>query len=144
MKSDKEVQRDRGAEEQRGRLRRRYRLTVKGRIKRSRDFQAVYSVRCRAEDERLIVYVGPGKVGHSRLGLSVGKKVGSAVRRNRTKRTLREAYRLSQHDLPGPWDYVLIPRVGVAASTEQYRESLMRLSLELQRRLEKSGPGGNN
>ena len=128
----------------RSNLQRRYRLTVKGRIKRSGDFQAVYSMRCRAEDERLIVYVGPSVLGQSRLGLSVGRKVGSAVRRNRTKRTLREAYRLIQHELPGPWDYVLIPRAGVKATTGQYRESLMRLGLKLQRRLEKSRQNGKN
>ena len=142
MKDKKEAQRHKGTEAQRSCLGRRYRLTDKGRIKRSRDFQAVYSVRCRAEDERLIVYVRPNEVGRSRLGLSVGRKVGSAVRRNRTKRTLREAYRLSQHDLPGPCDYVMIPRAGVKATTGQYRESLMRLCSKLQRRLGKSPQSG--
>ena len=114
------------------------------RLKKPREFEAVYSMRCRAEDERLIVYVRANEVGQSRLGLSVGRKVGSAVIRNRTKRTMREAYRLSQHELPGPWDYVLIPRSGVKATTGQYRESLVRLGSKLQRRLEKIGPSGKN
>ena len=123
---------------------RRYRFAVEQRLKKSGEFEAVYSWRCRAEDERLIVYVRPNEIGQSRLGLSVGRKVGSAVIRNRTKRTMREAYRLSQHELPGPWDYVLIPRSGVKATTGQYRESLMRLGSKLQRRLEKIGPSGKN
>lgn len=46
--------------------------------------------------------------GH-RLGLSVSKEHGRAVRRNKIKRILREAFRLSRPRLPGQYDVILIP-----------------------------------
>ena len=46
----------------------------------------------------------------ARLGVSVGKDHGGAVRRNKLKRLLREAFRLERHRLPAALDLVLIPR----------------------------------
>jgi ribonuclease P protein component len=46
----------------------------------------------------------------SRLGVSVSKDHGGAVRRNKLKRLLREAWRLERHHLPHALDVVLIPR----------------------------------
>jgi RNase P protein component len=90
-------------------------------------------------------------LGRRRLGLSVGKKLGGAVVRNRYKRVLREAFRLSQHELPEGYDYILIPRKvlwggkteGAAqkrafyrtCSTRLYRESLVGLCRRLERKL---------
>ena len=45
-----------------------------------------------------------------RLGLSVSKDHGRAVRRNKIKRILREAFRLSRPGLPGDYDVILIPQ----------------------------------
>ncbi|SHN49361.1 ribonuclease P protein component [Desulfovibrio litoralis DSM 11393] len=45
-----------------------------------------------------------------RLGLAVGRKIGSAVKRNRVKRVLREFFRLNQYDIPNGFDYVVIPK----------------------------------
>jgi ribonuclease P protein component len=75
-------------------FRRRHRLT------HAREFQAVYAARVNRGAGPLVVYVRPGELPHWRLGLSVGRRVGGAVERNRIKRLLREAFRLSQGELP--------------------------------------------
>jgi ribonuclease P protein component len=75
-------------------FRRRHRLT------HAREFQAVYAARVNRGSGPLVVYLRPGDLPHWRLGLSVGRRVGGAVERNRIKRLLREAFRLSQAELP--------------------------------------------
>ena len=52
----------------------------------------------------------PNALDHLRLGLSVGLRVGSATKRNRIKRLLREAYRLNRCELTVPCDLVIVPR----------------------------------
>jgi len=56
-----------------------------------------------------IVY-RPNRKGYRRLGLSVGRKIGPAVRRNRAKRILREIFRRNKDLFPEGYDFVFIPR----------------------------------
>jgi ribonuclease P protein component len=58
----------------------------------------------------LLLVVARGVAGPSRVGLTVSRKVGNAVRRNRIKRWLREVVRSLPPPLGGPWDLVFIPR----------------------------------
>lgn len=101
------------------------------RLRSRLDFGRVYRRRRSVSDEGLIVYGLPNELDRSRLGLSVSRKYGNAVARNRFKRLVREAFRLSRRDLPVGLDLIVIPRPGVVAELSTLRESLIRLASRL-------------
>lgn len=95
----------------------------RARITRSGDFDAVYRRGRSAANRHLVVYAfsrddRPGDAP-ARLGLSVSKKVGGAVERNRVKRVLREQFAAIAPGLPGGIDVVVIARPGAAEYVEE-------------------------
>lgn len=70
------------------------------RLSHAREFSAAYTRGVRRSAGPVTLAAVPNELPHCRLGLSVGRKVGSAVTRNRFKRLVREAFRLAQHELP--------------------------------------------
>ncbi len=107
------------------------RFTRDDRIRRQIDFKRAYQRRLRASDARLLVFGAPNGLARPRLGLSVSRKVGQATVRNRWKRLLREAFRLSKDRLPDGLDLVVIPREGVEPELAGLRESLVALAARL-------------
>lgn len=75
-----------------------------------KEFERVFHEGKTFKDAKIVLYVTGNGLQHSRLGLVVSKKVGNAVRRNRVKRLLREAYRLNKHLLRPHVDIIAIPR----------------------------------
>jgi ribonuclease P protein component len=106
-------------------------------LRRPSDFRRVYERRRSVANDWLIVYGCPNGLPHSRLGLSVSRKVGPAVRRNRLRRLYREAYRLSRAELPAGLDLILIPRKPDEPALAELRTGLAKLVRQLARKLEK-------
>jgi len=111
-------------------------------LRRPSEFQSVYEFRCGASDTWLGVSAMPSGRDVTRLGLSVSRRYGNAVRRNRLRRLYREAFRLCRHELPGGLDVVLTPRSPNEPTLAQVQASLQALVAQVAKRLAKGKPCG--
>lgn len=107
-------------------------------VRRGADFERIYGKKIRGSDSHLLIFADANQLNYSRIGLSVSKKQGPAVKRNRLKRLLREAFRLSQPELPVGLDLILIPRQGAQSTVDDYRKSLIQNVRYLARKVRNS------
>ena len=95
------------------------------------DFSAVFEAGVREARGPLIVYARPNGLAYPRLGLSTSRKVGTAVRRNRIRRLLREAFRHLQHDFPAGYDLLVVIRAHEPLMLAEYQKIIMSLLVKL-------------
>lgn len=96
------------------------------RIKKEKEFQQVINARASYANRNIVLFILPKEhQAHFRVGISVGKKIGNAVMRNRVKRQLREAVYELRHELPQSLDFVLIARPSIVQlSTKEVVKNL--------------------
>ena len=77
------------------------------RIVKASDFRAMYDSGRRFDAGKFVLFGRPNDLGYHRLGLTVSRKVGCAVIRNRIKRLFREIFRKFSADIPCHFDLVV-------------------------------------
>ena len=80
-------------------------------------------------DGYLVLYARKNRLDTNRVGITVSKKLGHAVVRNRIRRRLREVYRLNEHRFQPGWDIVVVARSrAVDASFQRLTKSYLSLA----------------
>ena len=92
------------------------------RLKKQADFQKLFGRGKRVFSPSLTLLYRPSD--RLRMGISIGKKHGKAVKRNRIKRLLREAFRLEAEEIKGKYSIILVPKVAEEYSLKTYREQI--------------------
>jgi ribonuclease P protein component len=87
------------------------------RIRKRQDYLRIYEQGVRRHTQRFTIIICPNRSGIRRLGMTVSKKAGNAVQRNRIKRLLREFFRLNKSRLPASQDIVIIAKRGILPLT---------------------------
>lgn len=86
-------------------------------LKNNSDFKKVYSKGKSYANRNLVIYFYPNNEDINRIGISVSKKVGISVVRNRIKRLVRECYRLNEYKIKKGYDIIFIVRVNSKNAT---------------------------
>ena len=88
----------------------RYQFTKADRIRKPSEYRRVAKQGIRDHSECFIIVSRENHIQRSRLGITVSKKVGKAVKRNKIKRIIRETFRLNRRLLPESLDINIIAR----------------------------------
>ena len=79
-------------------------------LKKNRDFRRLFARGKNRVARPLVLYCFRNRLGSNRLGVSVSTKIGGAVKRNRVRRRIREAYRLNESFFSKGYDIVVVAR----------------------------------
>lgn len=122
---------------------RRYLFRYHQRLHGNLAFAAVFDEKLRESAGPITVCGRPNGLDYCRLGLSVPRRVGSAVARVRIKRRLREAFRLGQHDWPAGYDIVVVVSPHKLQAVAEYQRLLSGALQRIHELATERGGGGD-
>ncbi len=100
----------------------------RSRLKKRWEFQRAYQRGRKYWNRYFVIYVHRTHEETLRLGITVSKKVGKSVQRNRVKRLIRESFRQLRPELKQGYDIVIVGRTGAARLTcQEVHHGLARL-----------------
>lgn len=113
-----------------------FRFAKAFRLRYQPEFDRVHESDYYVADQMLVVKAVFNGTDVTRLGLSVNRRVGCAVVRNKWKRTIREVFRLHRSELSTGLDLVVRPRRGATCDYHRIAKSLPRLVERLNRKVQ--------
>jgi ribonuclease P protein component len=105
-----------------------YRAGKMFRVSSRTEISRVFDEGRRKADARITLLALASDRAPARCAVTVSKRHGNAVQRNRIKRLCREAFRLTRTQLPAGFDYVILPRVGIEFTVPDLQRSLQTLA----------------
>lgn len=102
-------------------------------LKENKDFRRLYYRGKSAASPCLVSYVMKNRAGRTRVGITSGKKIGNAVKRNRARRVIRSAFALYADRLSGNYDIVFVAR------SKTCRVKMQEVAAEMERQLRDLG-----
>ena len=79
-------------------------------IKENKDFRRIYAKGKSFVAPVVVTYVLKNRSKNVRVGITTSKKIGNAVKRNRARRVIREAFRILAPDVKPGYDFILVAR----------------------------------
>lgn len=95
-------------------------------LRNKKDFSSIYKHGKSFGDKYVVLFFKKNNLSYNRTAFLASKKVGNSVKRNRARRLMKEAYRLSEIDLQNGYDFIIIARATI--DNQKYKN--VRKSLE--------------
>lgn len=110
-------------------------MDKKYRLRNNREFKIVYNKGRNFWNRNLILYKSKNDLKETRLGITITKKFGNAVIRNRVRRRINEIYRLNLYRIKDGYDLVIIPKKNVIDISYEELESALEHILKISKML---------
>ena len=109
-------------------------MNKKTTLKLNRDFRRLYYKGSSAVHPLIVTYASKNRLGYNRIGITVTKKIGKAVCRNRCKRIIRAAFAQVNTQIEQGWDFVFVARMKTPQNQPNSNRSSKNKSRALQDR----------